>query len=53
MDELAYSYLRTGSPQGFRQAVNNAFMEDQNPGLMDLTSKLRGSPLMNILEDID
>lgn len=53
MDELAYSYLRTGSPQGFRQAVNNAFMEDQNPGLMDLTNKLRSSPLMNILEDID
>ena len=53
MDNLAYEYLRTGSPQGFRQAVNTAFMENENPGLVDMTAKLRKSPLMSIIEDID
>lgn len=53
MDNLAYEYLRTGTPQGFRQAVNQAFMDNDNPGIMDLSVRLRGSPLMGIIEDID
>lgn len=53
LDSLAYEYLRTGSPQGFRSAVTQAFMENDNPGLVDLTAKLKQSPLMSIIEDID
>ena len=53
LDTLAYEYLRTGSPQGFRSAVTQAFMENDNPGLVDLTAKLKQSPLMSIIEDID
>lgn len=53
MDELAYSYLRVGTPQGFRQAVNQALMEQETTKMIDLTSKLRTSPLMSILDDID
>ena len=53
LDELAYEYLRTGSPQGFRQAVNQAMMEAGNEGIVDLHSKLGDSPLMYMLDDIE
>lgn len=53
MDNLAYEYMRTGSPQGFRQAVNQAFMENANDKLVDLHSKLGNSPLMWMLDDLD
>lgn len=53
MDDLAYDYLRVGSPQGFRMSVNQALMESQNEGLVDLSQRLKQSPLMSILEDID
>lgn len=53
LDDLAFDYMRVGTPQGFRQAVNQAFMETENPGMVDLTATLRKSPLMNIVEDID
>lgn len=53
LDDLAYEYLRTGSPQGFRQAVNQAMMEAGNDGIVDLHSKLGDSPLMYMLDDIE
>lgn len=53
MDDLAFEYLRTGSPQGFRQAVNQAFMEQGNEGIVDLSSKLGDSSLMYILDDTE
>lgn len=53
MDDLAYKYLRVGTPQGFRQAVNQALMEQENTKLVDLSTKLRDSPLMSILDDIE
>jgi len=53
MDSLAFEYMRTGSPQGFRQAVNQAFMENTNEKLIDLHSKLGDSSLMYMLDDIE
>ena len=53
MDRYAHEYLRTGSPQGFRQAVNQAFLENENPGLADLSKRLNGSPLMLMLDDLE
>lgn len=53
LDDLAFEYLRTGSPQGFRQAVNQAFMENSNEKIIDLDSKLGNSSLMFMLDDIE
>lgn len=53
LDNLANEYLRTGSPQGFRQAVNQAFMENSNERLIDLHGRLGNSPLMLMIDDID
>ena len=53
MDKLAFEYMRTGKPQGFRQAVNQAFMENSNQKIMDLHTKLGDSPLMYMLDDIE
>lgn len=53
MDDLAYSYLRVGTPQGFRQAVNQAIMEQDMTKMIDLTTRLKDSPLMSILDDIE
>ena len=53
LDDYAYEYLRTGSPQGFRQALNQAMLEHENPGLADLSKKLDGSPLMLMLDDLE
>lgn len=53
MDELATSYLRTGTPQGFRQAVNQAFLENSNERLVDLHNRFGDSPLMLLVDDLD
>ena len=53
MDKLALEYMRTGSPQGFRQAANQAFMEHSQDKIIDLDSKLGNSPLMFMLDDIE
>lgn len=53
LDSLANEYLRTGSPQGFRQAVNQAFMENSNERLIDLHGRLGDSPLMLMIDDLD
>lgn len=53
MDELATSYLRTGTPQGFRQAVNQAFLENSNERLVDLHNRFGDSPLMLMVDDLD
>lgn len=53
LDNLANEYLRTGSPQGFRQAVNQAFMENTNERLIDLHGRLGNSPLMLMIDDLD
>ena len=53
LDNLAYEYMRTGSPQGFRQAVNQAFMEHSNEKIINLDSKLGNSSLMFMLDDIE
>lgn len=53
LQDLAVSYLRTGSPQGFRAAVQEAMLNSTKENYMDLTSKLGDSPLMYMLEDIE
>ena len=53
LDTLAFDYLRTGSPQGFRQAVNQAFMEHANDKILELDSKLGNSSLMYLVDDIE
>lgn len=53
MDNLAYEYMRTGSPQGFRQAVNQAFLENESTKLLDLNSRLGNSTLMWMVDDLD
>jgi hypothetical protein len=53
LDDLAYEYMRTGSPQGFRQAVNQAFMEHSNDKIINLDSKLGNSSLMYLIDDLE
>lgn len=53
LDDYAYEYLRTGSPQGWRAAVNEAVLANENRGVIDLTAKLKDSPLTLLLENID
>lgn len=53
LDKLALEYMRTGSPQGFRQAVNQAFMEHSQDKIISLDRKLGNSPLMFMLDDIE
>lgn len=53
MDQLAVDYLRTGSPQGFRQAVNQAFLETSTNKMVDLQSRFGDSPLMLMVDDLD
>ena len=53
MDDIAYEYLRTGSPQGLRQAMNQAFMETDNQKLIDLHQTFQNSPLMMLVDDQD
>lgn len=53
LEDLAVSYLRTGSPQGFRAAVQEGMMNSTRENYIDLTSKLGDSPLMYMLEDIE
>lgn len=53
MDELAADYLRTGTPQGFRQAVNQAFLEGSNARMVDLHNRFGDSPLMLMVDDLD
>lgn len=53
LDDLAFDYMRTGSPQGFRQAVNQAFMENSNEKIINLDSKLGDSSLMYLIDDIE
>ena len=53
LDEYATEYLRSGTPQGWRAAVNEAFLANENKGVIDLTDKLKDSPLTLLLEDID
>lgn len=53
MDDIAFEYLRTGSPQGLRQAMNQAFMETDNQKLIDLHQTFKNSPLMMLVDGID
>ncbi len=53
LDRYAQEYLRTGSPQGWRASVNEAFLANENKGILDLSKKLDGSPLSLILDDLD
>lgn len=53
LDGYAHEYLRTGSPQGFKQAYTEAVMQHENPGVMDLTKQLKDSPLSLLLDDMD
>lgn len=53
LDYYATEYLRTGSPQGFRAAVNEAVLANENRGIIDLSHKLKDSPLSLILDDMD
>lgn len=52
-DDLATKYLRTGTPQGFRQAINQAFLDNSNPGIKDFTKTFKDSPLILLVEDLD
>lgn len=53
LEDLAVSYLRVGSPQGFRSAVHEAMLSNSRESYLDLTSRLGDSPLMYMLEDIE
>lgn len=53
LEDLAVSYLRTGSPSGFRSAVHEAMLSNSRDSYLDLTSRLGDSPLMYMLEDIE
>ena len=53
LDYYAHEYLRSGSPQGFKAAVNEAFLSNENQGIIDLTGTLKDSPLTMLLDDID
>lgn len=53
LDHYANEYLRTGSPQGFRAAVNEAWLANENKGIIDLSDTLKDSPLSLVLDDID
>lgn len=52
LDNYALDYLRTGTPQGWRAAVNEAVYANENKGIIDLTDKLKDSPLSLMLDDI-
>lgn len=52
LDGYALDYLRTGTPQGWRAAVNEAVLSNENKGVVDLTSKLKDSPLSLMLDDL-
>ena len=52
LDSYALDYLRTGTPQGWRASVNEAVLSNENKGVVDLTSKLKDSPLSLMLDDL-
>ncbi len=52
LDSYALEYLRTGTPQGWRASVNEAVLANENKGVVDLTSKLKDSPLSLMLDDL-
>lgn len=52
LDSYALDYLRTGTPQGWRASVNEAVLANENKGVVDLTSKLKDSPLSLMLDDL-
>ena len=52
LDSYALDYLRTGTPQGWRASVNEAILANENKGVVDLTSKLKDSPLSLMLDDL-
>ena len=54
LELLAEEYLRTGSAQGWRSAVNKAIMQTQRSGQENVLEKLKkGSPLGMMIEDRD
>jgi hypothetical protein len=54
LDVLASEYLRSGSPTGWRSAVNDAVMQAAQGGNVTTLGKLKpGSPLNLMIEDID
>lgn len=53
LDDAAVQYLRTGSPQGFRQAINQAFMDNEQAVVEKARARFKDSPLMLIVDDLD
>jgi hypothetical protein len=54
LDELAYEYLRTGTPTGWRAAQAEAIAQAGRDGSATVLQKLKpGSPLATLIEDLD
>ncbi|ANA48876.1 structural protein [Pseudomonas phage PaMx33] len=53
MDDLALEYLRTGTPQGLRSSINQAFMENEEGKVAQLRQTFKDSPLVYLLDDLD
>ena len=54
VERLAYEYLRTGSPTGWRSAVNEAIAQSKVPGSATVRKHLsKDSAAMTMIDDLD
>jgi len=53
MDDMAVKYMRTGTPQGFRQAMNQAMLENEQSRVEMLRGQFKDSPLSLVIDDLD
>ena len=54
VDRLAFEYLRTGSPEGWRSAVNTAIAQVRNPGSHTVVNALHpNSPTLLMIDDLE
>lgn len=54
LSAISEEYLRTGSPQGWRSAVNQAVAQTNTPGASTFTHKLKpNNPLMYMIDNLD
>ena len=54
LEELAYEYMRTGTPTGWRAAVNEAIAQTSRTGSANVREHLsKNSALINMMDDLD
>lgn len=54
LSNLGYEYLRTGSPNGWRAAVSEAYLQSSRPGNSNVLEHLSpNSPTMTMIDDLD